>query len=61
MYFLQHNQTLIIANNDNHFVGGLRYVLSPSEGSFIFFLHTDEYFESKGLGTLLLQMIQKEA
>ena len=47
-------------NNDEKFVWGVLYVLSPTEGSFIFFLHIDELFRSKGLGTLLLQMIQKE-
>ena len=36
------------------------YVLSTTEGSFIFFLHINEFLRCKGLGTLLLQMIQKE-
>ena len=56
----QHYQTLMITNNEHKFVGGVRYVLSPTEGSFIFFHHINEHFRSKGLGTLLLQMIQKE-
>ena len=56
----QHYQSLIITNKDEKFVGGVLYVLSPTEGSFIFFLHIDEHFRSKGLGTLLLQMIQKQ-
>ena len=56
----QHYQSLIITNKDEKFVGGVLYVLSPTEGSFIFFLHIDENFRSKGLGTLLLQMIQKQ-
>ena len=34
---------------------GVLYVLSPTEGSFIFFLHINEHYRSKGLGTLLLQ------
>ena len=52
----QHYYTLIITNNG----GGMLYVLSPTEGSFILFLHIGEHDRSKGLGTLLLQMIQKE-
>ena len=56
----QHYQTLIIINNEDEIVGGVLYVLSPTEGSFIFFLHINEHYRSKGLGTLLLQMIQKE-
>ena len=56
----QHYQTLIITNNEQNFVGGVLYVLSPTEGSFMFFLHIDEHIRSQGLGTLLLQMIQKE-
>ena len=56
----QHYQTLIIINNEDKFVGGVLYVLSPTEGSFIFFLHIDEQFRSKGLGTLLLQLVQKQ-
>ena len=51
---------MIITNNRHNFVGGVHYVLSPTEGSYIFFLHIDENFRSKGLGILLLQMIQKQ-
>ena len=36
-------QTLIITNNDS-FVGGAIYILSPTEGSFVFFLHIDQDF-----------------
>ena len=32
----------------------------PTEGSFIFFLHIDEHDRSKGVGTLILQMIKKK-
>ena len=56
----QHYQTLIITNNEHKFVVGALYVLSLTERSFIFFLDIDEPFRSKGIGTLLLQMIQKE-
>ena len=56
----QHYLILIIINNEQNFVGGVLNVLSPTAGSVIFFRHIDEYFRSKGLGTLLLQIIQKE-
>ena len=56
----QHYQTLIITNNEHKFVGGVLYVLSLTEVSFIFFLHIDELFRFNELGTLLLQMTQKE-
>ena len=56
----QHYQTLIITNNEHNFVGGVLYVLSPTEGSFIFFLHIEEHSRSNGLGALVLQMIQKK-
>ena len=51
----QQHYILIITNNENNFVGGMLYFLSPTEGSFIFFLHINEHFRSKGLGTLLVQ------
>jgi len=51
-------QTLIITNNDI-FVGGAIYVISPTEGSFVFFLHIDQKFKNQGIGTTLLQIIQK--
>ena len=51
-------QTLIITNNDI-FVGGAIYVISPTEGSFVFFLHIDKIFQNQGIGTTLLQIIQK--
>ena len=41
----QHYQTLIITKDDN-FVGGALYVLSLTEGSFVFFLEIDETFRS---------------
>ena len=56
----EHYQILIIINNDHNFVGCVLHGLSPTEGSFKFFLHIDEYFRSKGFGTLLLQILQKE-
>ena len=39
---------------------GVLYVLSPTEGSFIFFLQIIEHDRSNALEKLLLQMIQKE-
>ena len=51
-------QALIITNGDS-FVGGALYVLSPAEGSFVFFLHVDKDLKSHGIGTLLLKIIQK--
>ena len=44
----QHYQTLIITNEENNFDRGVLYVLSPTKGSFIFFLHIDELFRSRG-------------
>ena len=37
-------QALIITNGDS-FVGGALYVLSPTEGSFVFFLHINQEFK----------------
>jgi len=51
-------QTLIITNNDI-FVGGAIYVISPTEGSFVFFLHIDQKFQNQLIETTLLQIIQK--
>ena len=51
-------QTLIITNYDS-FVGGAIYVISPTEGSFVFFLHINKDYKKKGIGTTLLQIIQK--
>ena len=58
----QHYQTLIISSHKNQhecFVGGILYVICPIEGSFVFFLHIKEEFRSKGIGILLLQLVQK--
>ena len=49
-----------MTNNEHKFVGGVLYVLSPTEGFFKFFLHINELDRSKIIGTLLLQMIQIE-
>ena len=58
----QHYQTLIISSHKNQqecFVGGILYVICPIEGCFVFFLHIKEEFRSKGIGILLLQLVQK--
>ena len=58
----QHYQTLIISshiNQQEYFAGGIFYVICPIEGSLIFFLHIEEEFRSRGIGILLLQLVQK--
>ena len=51
-------QTLIITNYDS-FVGGAIYVISPTEGSFVFFLHINKDYKKKVLEQHYFRLFRK--
>ena len=58
----QHYLMLIIntvKNKKEYFVGCFVYVIFPIEGSFVFFLYNGKLFRLKGIGILLLSLVQK--
>ena len=58
---MQHYQTMIISSHKYKkcFVGGILYVICPLEGSLSFFLHIKKLSRSRGMGILVLQLVEK--